>query len=232
MRLIWILSSVFAISITLLPFRSMAGTGDVVEYIVTMTKVELCSDINCSKSMQLSSSTFEADIASGSKGGGVGSMPLEFTPTTGETFSNIAITMKRAFTVAGEWSNGASTCSTSTAGGLYKTSTGQTNNNNTSITMYIADASATGNNIDIGLSANWGQLDFAKALTWVGGNEANATHARVVFALPSPYTVSSSPPEIKITINTKNTIAQVTGVACGTANGLMIKDPDFQFSIQ
>jgi hypothetical protein len=225
-------SVIFAIVISFLPVRSIAGTGDVVEYTVTMTKVELCSDINCSKSMQLSGSTFEADVASGAKGAGVGSMPLAFAPTIGETFSYIAITMNRAFTVAGECNSGASTCGTATAGGLYKTSTGQTNNNNTSITMYIADASATGNNLDIGLPANWGALDFAQALTWVGGDESNATQARVVFALPKPYTVSSSPPVIKITINTKNTVAQVTGVACGTANGLMIKDPDFQFSIQ
>jgi hypothetical protein len=157
--------AVFTIVITIFPVRSIAGTGDVVEYIVTMTKAELCSDINCSKSMQLSDSTFEADIAGGTKGAGVGSMPLAFIPTIGETFSHIAITMKREFTVAGEWNSGASTCSTSAAGGLYKTATGQTNNNNTSIAMYIADASATGNNIDIGLTANWGQLDFAQALT-------------------------------------------------------------------
>ena len=227
-----LISSIFSITFTLWSIRLEAATGDVVEYVVTMNKVELCSDINCSKSMQVSDSTFEADIASGAAGAGVGSMPLNFSPTMGDTFSFIAITMNRAFTVAGEWSNGASVCSTATAGALYKNATGQTNNNNTSITMYIADASAAGNTIDIGAAANWGNLDFASALTWIGGDESNATQARVVYSLPKTYTVSDAPPEINITINTKNTIDQAGATACGGANGLLIKDPDFVFSIQ
>ena len=232
MKCMLTLASILAIVITSLPTLLVAGTGDVVEYVVTMKKVELCNDINCSKSMQLSDSTFEADIASGAAGAGVGSMPLNFTPSIGEKFSFIAITMNRAFTVAGEWSNGASTCSTASSGGLYKTSTGQTNTNNTSITMYIADATAQGNNLDIGAPANWVNLDWASALTWVGGDSSTATQARVVYALPKTYTVTETPPELKITINTKNTIAQSGAVACGVANGLLIKDPDFVFSIQ
>jgi hypothetical protein len=44
--------------------------------------------------------------------------------------------------------------------------------------------------------------------------------------------VTTSPPQIAITINTEGTIAQNGSIACTSAFALMIKDPDFQFSIQ
>ena len=213
----------------------MAATSEVTEYIVTMNKIELCSDLDCSKAEVLSDTSFEADIAGNEAGAGVGSMPLNFTPTIGDTFSYIAITLNRTFTITGEWSSGASTCSTATAGANVKNATGQASTPGTSISMYIADDTTSANgsyDIDIGVSANWGQLGWAKALTWVDGSATTATQARVIYSLAKPYTVTTSPPQIAITINTEGTIAQNGSIACTSAFALMIKDPDFQFSIQ
>lgn len=215
-----------SLTVGLLPNISIAAQGDVSEYNVTIYKIELCSDSNCTKSLTLSDNTFQADIANSAAGAEVGNMALNFTPTIGDSFTHIAMTISRTFTVTGEW-NAAGGCTTSAAGAAYKLATGAVAAA-ASITMYIADGTATGYTVDLGQSANWGNLDNAVALTWVDGTHATATQAKIVYTLTTPYTVSDTPPDVKVTINTQNTVAQFA--ACG-ANSLGIKDPSFEFSI-
>lgn len=223
-----------------------AAQGDVAVYQVTIKKIELCTDKYCTDTFVVSSDQKDLDIASASAGAEAGAMASTNIPRIGKTYTHVGVTLSRAFQVRGVSRN--TNCVTTAdgaigtaAGGDDGVNAGGTANNvdgASTVTMYIhSDAVYTNN---IGLEANWGDLNDAVALTWVGGNQNSAPDARVVYALTAPYAVKASPPKITVTIDTQNTIYDVQGggnpctdtLGAGNQATLYITDPIMNMTIE
>ncbi len=223
-----------------------AAQGDVAVYEVTIKQIELCTDLYCTDTFVVSSDQQNLDIASANAGAEAGAMASTTKPTIGKTYTHVGVTISRAFQVRGVSRN--TNCVTTTngaigtaAGGEDGVNAGGTANNvdgASTVTMYINSDGVYTNNI--GLEANWGDLNDAVALTWVGGDQNSAPDARIVYALTAAYTVKETPPVITVTIDTQNTIYDLQGggnpctdtLGAGNQNTLYITDPIMNMTIE
>ncbi len=189
----------------LLPQAQAALPGnrvDVTEYIVTIKKVELCTDSSCSSSVVLGSGDQNFDIAGVNAGAEVGSYANTSGLPIGQTFTHVRVTISATLTVTATGNdNGGNTCYTKTTP---NTASGATTLGNTSgqgapaqsMSVVIPDTTDGGGGITGGpTNADYATYNMVKA---DGGDP------QITYPLTAPFTVGAEEPTITVKFDTKN----------------------------
>ena len=227
--------------------------GPATQYVITMTKVELCETgsslvvTNCVNPVQISEtgSTAAVDIA-GLGASGAASFGNMSKAKVGSIYTHIRTTLSRLVTVTGQDNNitgGSGTCVTvngnNGAAGLY--ALGATTGTPASVTLVMPDT--TTYNVLGGMGATLDNTvagSTASTITQVAGTIAAAdTHFASISALGKSVTIKAGQiPTIKAAFGTANAvraskIGGVGGTTCASSTKtLSIAPPDVSITIE
>lgn len=180
------------------------GTGVATRYDVTLEKVELCTGNGggngCDNPFVVGSGDKTFDIASAAAGGDVGSYASVSTLPVGTTYRYVRATISRTFTITGSVSNvggSALNCRTGGSGatGFTLGTAGaglSTAGTATPEVLIVANSGAYGG----------GSPNFTSDLSVVN----NSPTMTDTIALTSPFTVTSTPPTVRVTFDTQNAL--------------------------
>lgn len=191
------------------------GTGVATFYDVTLEKVELCTGNGggngCDNPFVLGSGVKTFDIASAAAGGDVGSYASVSTLPVGTVYRYVRATISRTFKISGSVSNvGGSGINCRTGG------------SGTGATGFTLATAATGDNTAGTASSE--SVVAANGGAYGGGSPNYTSNLGVVdnsptmtdtIALTSPFTVTSTPPTVRVTFDTQNALgALINGGNC------------------
>ncbi len=198
-------------------------TGIATEYVVTVSAVNLCGDPACATKFGLGSGSKSFDIANGAVGGEVGAFGDISSLPIGVTVSHIQVQFSRSFTVTGSVSMGngsGTTCFTDSAqslGSIVTPTPGKDTGPAGSQTIFIPNVGAFG-----------GEPTQA-AYDAVGLILEGPSAASGILPLTAPFTVTGSPPKVKIGFRTQNAL----GAVLVSGNCVMlIQPPGLTISIE
>ena len=228
--------------------------GPATQYVITMTKVELCETgsslvvTNCVNPVQISEtgSTAAVDIA-GLGASGAASFGNMSKAKVGSTYTHIRTTLSRLVTVTGQDNNitgGDGTCVTVNGndGVVGKYALGATTGTPGSVTLVMPDTATY--NVLGGMGATLDNTvagSTASTITQVAGTIAAAdTHFASISALGKSVTIKAGQiPTIKAAFGTANAvraskIGGVGGTTCATSGTktLSIAPPDVSITIE
>ena len=237
--------------ISILFLTSLAkADGPATQYVITMTKVELCETgsslvvTNCVNPVQISEtgSTAVVDIA-GLGASGAASFGNMSKAKVGSIYTHIRTTLSRLVTVTGQDNNitgGSGTCVTVNGndGALGKYALGATTGTPASVTLVMPDTAAYDPN-NGGMNATLDNTvagSTASTITQVAGTIAAAdTHFASISALGKSVTIKAGQiPTIKAAFGTANAVrASLIGVTCASSTKtLSIAPPDVSITIE
>jgi hypothetical protein len=174
------------------------STGNATEFNITVKRVSLCVDSVCSGRFILGNSSKDFDVASASVGQEVGSYADITGISLGVTYSHLEIQFGRSLKITGQVNVGGGTVcftdSSDTSGSVITPSVGKKTGPATSQTLFIPDVGAFG-----------GQPTEA-VYAAAGLTITDETTATGIVALSQSFTVTESPPQIHIRINTQSAI--------------------------
>ena len=189
--------------IIFLSFNLQAATGTADTYTVTMKKVELCSDMNCSSATVVGTGSQAVDIASLSAGAAAGAFASTTGLTVGTSYNHLRVTLNRTFTISGTVTDSSDTCTTdgSTEANATTLHVGTLNNTGAKAdtTVYIVDAGTYNGAITMSYS----NPTSAKEMT-IG--TPTTDEMQLIYKLDSVYTVGLVAPQIKISFDTSGAL--------------------------
>jgi len=224
--------------------------GPATQYVITMTKVELCETgsslvvTNCVNPVQISEtgSTAAVDIA-GLGASGAASFGNMSKAKVGSIYTHIRTTLSRLVTVTGQDNNitgGSGTCVTVNGndGVLGKYALGATTGTPASVTLVMPDTAAY--DVDGGMNATLDNTvagSTASTITQVAGTIAAAdTHFASISALGKSVTIKAGQiPTIKAAFGTANAVraSNIGGTRCASSTKtLSIAPPDVSITIE
>ena len=225
--------------------------GPATQYVITMTKVELCETgsslvvTNCVNPVQISEtgSTAAVDIA-GLGASGAASFGNMSKAKVGSIYTHIRTTLSRLVTVTGQDNNitgGSGTCVTVNGndGALGKYALGATSGTPASVTLVMPDT-ATYDEENGGMQATLDNTvagSTASTITQVAGTIAAAdTHFASISALGKSVTIKAGQiPTIKAAFGTANAVraSSIEGTTCASSTKtLSIAPPDVSITIE
>ena len=181
-------------------FGAYAASGSADKYEVTMKKVEFCISSACSSPTVIATGSQNVDIASLNAGAEAASFGTTSGLTPGTTYTNLRVTLNRAFTMSGTVTDGSNTCTTDgdaagTATALHAGTKNDTSGK-TDTTIYIADAGDYGSGGNITLS--YSNPSYAFKMT-IGS--PTTSEMQLIYTLQDAYTVGLTTPKIKVAFN-------------------------------
>jgi len=243
-RIVVIFLAVFFSEITYSGVGTKAN-GPASEYIVTLKKVELCTDVDCGTAHTLVTKTKNMDIASGTVGAAVGSYASTMTlPPMGVSYSHMRSTVDRTFTITGY--------AASTSSGYCYTKTGTPDTNGTTTAFETGTYAATPVDVTNAGSATLELVDAAaipinghthypvatatwsySSPTYAAKLELSGDDIMYTAALSSAYTYYGQTPIIDISFGTQNAVTNVESdaVSDGDCN-LLPGEPDMSVTIK
>ncbi|MGE0255053.1 MAG: hypothetical protein AB7N54_13200 [Alphaproteobacteria bacterium] len=220
MRLLWLSLLPMVLSSPAVHAALLGNTVPATRYDITVKKVELCSDVNCSFSYFVGASTRTFDIAGASAGADVGSyVDISGIPLF-QTWSHVRVTLASQIvvTAAGNDDQGqacqsdqtdASASHTTPGVGIAAAGAGTPQN------VFIPDVGALGGNPTAG---DYTGFNMSK----VSGGDAT-----IVFPLAQPYTCKGVMPNITIKFDTQTAASFVdtNGAGAGQSCRLYPRPP-------
>lgn len=190
--------------------------GLATQYIVTVKKVELCTNATCTAPVILGTDTKNFDIASAAAGAAVGSYAKVTGLSTGTTFTHMRVTVSRTFTITGyvdDTGTGQGWCNTDggavNAGTAFGTGDEAANEAAAaaaaSQSLYLLDVQgapgpSTNDAGTLGAAWNYDTPTFATSLVPSGSD------ALIIYALTNAFTVGAQMPSITIKFNTSTAL--------------------------
>lgn len=193
-----------ALAITTQAMAQVSGNATV--YIVSVTKIELCSSVACSNPVILGSGTKNFDIASITAGTAVGAYANTNGLPSGRTFSHIRSTLSRTMQIAGNAGSPGGVAGDCITDGTAGAITG-------GAVHAPAQPQATSNLVVPNLLAIGGAAPTAGQFAAQGISLIDATSFQFLTALTSPVTVGDTPPNIDIAFQTQNAVGAVNNGA-------------------
>ena len=226
--------------------------GPATQYVITMTKVELCEtgttlDVtSCVKPAQISATGASASVdIAGLGAGGAAAFGNMSKANVGSTYTHIRTTLSRSVTVTGQDNNisgGSGTCVTvnNNSGGLGFYALGATSGTPASVTLTMPDTATYTNEATAGMGAT---LDAsvagstASAITQAAGTIAAAdTHFASISALATPISIKAGQiPTIKAAFGTATAVraSNIGGTRCASSTKtLSIAPPSVDILIE
>jgi hypothetical protein len=194
---------------------SSETTGPASQYTVTMKKIELCTDINCTTAHTLVTKTMSMDIASVEVGADVDNYAKRMTlPPMGVTYTHIRMTTDRTFTIKGYassnngycFSNGSAGSSTIPAVGVYTTSVSTAETSATAAALeLLSDAvgAITFNDSESNPTGTW---TYESAFNGVALALSGTDDFHYTKILSTPYTYYGQTPIMDMGFKTKNSV--------------------------
>ena len=238
--------------IPLLLLTSLArADGPATQYVITMTKVELCETgsslvvTNCVNPAQISATgdTATVDIA-GLGAAGAAAFGNMSKAKVGSTYTHIRTTLSRSVTVTGQDDNynNDDTCVTVSGnnGGLGFYALGATSGTPASVTLTMPDTASYANEATAGMGATLDATvagSTASTITRAAGTIAAAdTHFASISALGSPISIKAGQiPTIKAAFGTATAVRanNIGGTKCASSTKtLSIAPPSVDILIQ
>ena len=223
--------------IPLLLLTSLArADGPATQYVITMTKVELCEtgttlDVtNCVNSVQISETGKSASVdIAGLGASGAASFGNMSKAKVGSTYTHIRTTLSRSVTVTGQDNNitgGSGTCVTvnNNNGGLGFYALGATSGTPASVTLTMPDTASYANEATAGMGATLDNSvagSTASAITQAAGTVAAAdTHFASISVLGKPISIKAGQiPTIKAAFGTATAVraSNIGGTRCASS---------------
>jgi hypothetical protein len=234
-----LISKIFIISFCLISTNNLyAATnvkGAATEYIVTMTKVELCETgstiANCLNPIDITSSGgATADIAAVEAGATAGTVADFGKAQVGKTYTHIQTVLSRAMTITGKAGTGGKCTTKAGVNGALNSAgaVGALNGTPGSAILYVPffNQDTTNYSMMEGSDANGENL---ATLATVRNTD---THFRSRNALTVPYTpVAGSSPTVFLAFDTSIAVNEVNDASCTDA-GLQAAPPTVTITVQ
>ena len=210
--------------------------GPATQYVITMTKVELCEtgttlDVtSCVKPAQISATGASASVdIAGLGAGGAAAFGNMSKANVGSTYTHIRTTLSRSVTVTGQDNNisgGSGTCVTvnNNNGGLGFYALGATSGTPASVTLTMPDTASYVNEATAGMDATLDATvagSTASTITRAAGTIAAAdTHFASISVLGSPISIKAGQiPTIKAAFGTATAVraSNIGGTRCASS---------------
>ena len=226
--------------------------GPATQYVITMTKVELCEtgttlDVtSCVKPAQISATGASASVdIAGLGAGGAAAFGNMSKANVGSTYTHIRTTLSRSVTVTGQDNNisgGSGTCVTvnNNSGGLGFYALGATSGTPASVTLTMPDTATYANEATAGMGATLDNSvagSTASTISRAAGTIAAAdTHFASISALGKSISIKAGQiPTIKAAFGTDTAVraSAIGSVRCASSTKtLSIAPPDVSITIE
>lgn len=181
-------------------------SGNATTYIVSVTKIELCSSIACASPTVVGSGSKNFNIADATVGGAIGSYASTAGLPVGRTFTHIRSTMSRTIQISGDAGSPGGVPGNCVTDGTAGATTG-------GAVHAPGGGPAVSNLVVPNVNAIGGAAPTAAQYAAQGITLVDATSFRFLTALAKSITVTDSPPNIDIAFQTANAVGAINNGA-------------------